>query len=291
MTRKAIFVSIDGMTDQLGQAQVLPYLVGLSASGFSVEVVSAEKKANFEKNYEQVNLIMETNAIEWHYNFYDSSVPLISQRRNFKRLKKLTEERIEANNDNVFLHCRSYLPGLIGLYYKRKENIPFIFDMRGFWADERIDGSIWSLKNPIHKQLYNFFKKKEKEMLLEADEVVTLTHAARLEINTWQLPKIPSIHVIPCCADVKHFVLQDKHAISELRKNLKIASDRFVVGYLGSLGTWYMQHEMLDFFVELLKTKSNALFFFVTNDRKEDVLAAAAKRGIAKENVLVRAAS
>ncbi|MDP2387258.1 MAG: glycosyltransferase [Bacteroidota bacterium] len=291
MTRKAIFISIDGMTDQLGQSQVLPYLAGLSASGFSVEIVSAEKKLNFEKNFEQVNAITKAANITWNYNFYESSIPVVSQRKNFKRLKKLTEERILANNKNVFLHCRSYLPGLIGLFFKRKLNIPFIFDMRGFWADERIDGNIWSLKNPIHKRLYSFFKKKEKEMLLAADEVVTLTINAKKEIVSWPLPKQPNIHVIPCCADVQHFVIQEKQKIVELKERLGIPYANFVVGYLGSLGTWYMQNEMLDFFKEVLKIKPDATFFFVTNDKKEDVIAAANVRGIASEHLVIKAAS
>ncbi len=163
--------------------------------------------------------------------------------------------------------------------------------MRGFWADERIDGNIWSLQNPIHKRLYSFFKKKEKEMLLAADEVVTLTNNAKKEINSWSLPKQLSIEVIPCCADVQHFVIQEKHKVVELKEKLGIPYANYVVGYLGSLGTWYMQNEMLDFFKELLKINPDATFFFVTNDKKEEVIAAASERGIESEHLIICPAS
>ncbi len=42
----SVFLSYDGMTDPLGQSQVLPYLEGLAASGHRIHIVSAEKSTN-----------------------------------------------------------------------------------------------------------------------------------------------------------------------------------------------------------------------------------------------------
>ena len=50
MFNRFLFLSIDGMTDQLGQSQVLPYLIGLSGKGYRISIVSCEKEVNFEKN-------------------------------------------------------------------------------------------------------------------------------------------------------------------------------------------------------------------------------------------------
>ena len=41
------------------------------------------------------------------------------------------------------VHARSYVPALIGLLIKRLTGAHLLFDMRGFWADERIDGGLW----------------------------------------------------------------------------------------------------------------------------------------------------
>ena len=40
--KTVIFVSYDGLTDALGQSQVLPYVIGLSQKGYAMHVVSFE---------------------------------------------------------------------------------------------------------------------------------------------------------------------------------------------------------------------------------------------------------
>jgi len=45
-----IFISLDGMTDPLGQSQVLPYLGGLSKLGYNFWIISLEKEEAFLKN-------------------------------------------------------------------------------------------------------------------------------------------------------------------------------------------------------------------------------------------------
>jgi glycosyltransferase involved in cell wall biosynthesis len=290
MTKKALFVSIDGMTDQLGQSQVLPYLCGLRKKGFEIEICSCEKPANLAKNQDTVAELLRAEGIQWHYCIYETKVPVVSQRKNFKKLSKLVNDRIEANQKKVFLHCRSYLPGLIGLTFKTKYKVPFIFDMRGFWADERIDGNIWKLKNPVQRNLYAWFKKKEKEMLQHADHVVTLTHSAKREIGSWNIPGIKGITVIPCCADLDHFRIYDAKQKAEARSAVDLQPQDFVVGYLGALGTWYMLDEMLDFCAEAMKVNERTKLFFVTNDNAEIVLEAAEKKGIPSDRIHVKAA-
>ena len=74
---------------------------------------------------------------------------------------------------------------MAGLHLQRKYGVKFIFDMRGFWADERVDGKIWNLSNPIFNTIYKYFKKKEKAFLEEADYIISLTEHARDVIHTW----------------------------------------------------------------------------------------------------------
>jgi glycosyltransferase involved in cell wall biosynthesis len=168
------------------------------------------------------------------------------------------------------VHCRSYLSAIVGLVMKKKFKTKFLFDMRGFWADERIDGKIWSLANPVFKVVYNFFKRKEKQFFLESDYVISLTQNGKDEICSWNgFNQLESkIQVIPCCADLTKFdptQITDSKKI-ELQQNLKIEPNQFVLGYVGSIGTWYMLDEMLDFF-KIQKLKNEKLhFLFLTKD-------------------------
>ena len=289
MFNRFLFLSIDGMTDQLGQSQVLPYLIGLSGKGYRISIVSCEKEVNFEKNKDIIHPLVVKHNITWHYSFYQNKIPIVSQLQNFFSLRKIAIKEVKANRNTV-LHCRSYLPALIGLQLKKKFNCKYIFDMRGFWADERIDGNIWRLKNPIHSILYKYFKRKEIELVENADYIVTLTNCAKKEVQGWKIKALPIITVIPCCADINHFTISNEEDKVVTKTKLNIPENAFVVGYLGAIGTWYMLNEMLDFFAELKKQKRNAVLFFVTADDKERILRSALEKSILPSSIIIQPA-
>jgi glycosyltransferase involved in cell wall biosynthesis len=279
------------MTDPLGQSQVIPYLQGLVKAGHSVWLLSCEKPARFEKEKITIAKLLSESSIEWLPIKYTSSPPVFSTLWDVNALKKAASECIEANEIDV-LHCRSYISALVGEYAQKKYGTKWIFDMRGFWADERVDGGIWKLSNPLFKTIYNFFKRKEKDYLKKADAVISLTQNAKDEILSWKGFEKTPITVIPCCADLSLFKMrsqQDETVIS-LRNELKIPDDSFVLSYLGSLGTWYMLDEMLDFFIVLKQKFPNAIFLFITGDSEEMVFAKSRSKGINDNSIRIRSA-
>ena len=289
-----IFVSIDGMTDPLGQSQVLPYMLGLAKKGYKISIVSCEKKENWEQHHRTIESITSEAGISWEYCFYKTGKPFVSQLQNYLALKKLVTSRASATNaDNTVLHCRSYLAGLIGLSCKKKFKSGFIFDMRGFWADERIEGGIWDKANPIGSFLYSYFKKKEIELLVHSDAIISLTHKAKSIILDWNLGiKESKITVIPCCADLVHF---SKNNIEELRlitlqNKFPQLNNKFVLSYVGSLGTWYMADEMLEFF-KVLSQKVDGHFLFITKDSEALVHQAAKKHQVPLDKLTVVSSS
>jgi len=46
---RILYISYDGMTDPLGQSQVIPYLIGLSQKGYVITIISCEKEDKFKK--------------------------------------------------------------------------------------------------------------------------------------------------------------------------------------------------------------------------------------------------
>jgi len=292
-TKTFLFVSIDGMTDPLGQSQVLPYLVGLAKQGNKIGIVSCEKKENWNAHHQVIENIIKQAGISWDYCFYKTGKPFISQQQNYKSLKKIAFQKIKDTNSQTILHCRSYLAGLIGLKAKQKFNTGFIFDMRGFWADERIEGGIWSKSKPIGAYLYSFFKKKEKEMLIQSDAIISLTHKAKSIILNWNLGINDSkITVIPCCADLNHFAKENmnQEQFIQLQNKYPQIKDKFVLSYVGSLGTWYMADEMLEFF-KVLSQKTKAIFLIITKDDESIVHEAAKKHGVDLNQLIIVSSS
>jgi glycosyltransferase involved in cell wall biosynthesis len=241
------------MTDPLGQSQVIPYLQGLSAAGHKVWLISFEKPERYSSGKERIQTLLKSAGIEWLPQQYTSKPPVISTVRDVRTMRKVAYSLIEKEQIEV-LHCRSYISALVGQSAKKRFKTKFIFDMRGFWADERVDGGLWKLSNPLFKSIYTFFKKKEKQYLLEADATVSLTQNAADEIHRWKGFEHVPITVIPCCADLDLYVRPSDTDIQQMRRSLGIQPGAFVLSYLGSLGTWYMLPEMMRFFKVLLHT-------------------------------------
>ena len=170
------------------------------------------------------------------------------------------------------VHCRSYIAADIGLEMKKRLGVKFFFDMRGFWADEKKDGGSWNIENPVFRQVYKYYKRKEIQYLQNADQVISLTQAGKKEILQW--PEVNSqvpVEVIPCCADMDHFSLTDEEQKKMSREYLRIAKNDLVISYLGSVGTWYMLTEMLQFFARVKNTFSAAKFLFVTQAPRKTI--------------------
>jgi len=286
-----LYLTYDGLTDPLGQSQILPYLEGLSKLGHEITVISFEKgNAYLSDSIGSLDSQGKMKVIPLKYH---KSPPVLSTIFDIYHLKKEVMKIIKSQKIDI-IHCRSYITSLVGLWAKRKFGIPFIFDMRGFWPDERVEGKLWNLSNPLFEWIYKFFKKKELEYLSESDAIISLTHNAKNEILTWDKVKLSAkkVHVIPTCANFDLFDPKSIGAddVAAVRSELGIKKDDFILLYLGSLGTWYMLDEMLDFFEELkiVKSKQNisCKFLFVTRD-KGVLQNALSKRNLSDQDIII----
>jgi len=288
--KNVLYISYDGMTDPLGQSQVIPYLVTLSERGFAFTILSFEKKDRYAQRKDQIKAILDSAGIRWEPLMYTKSPPVLSTLYDYYRMKR-TASGLHRSMNYSLVHCRSYIPALAGLVLKRKYNLPFVFDMRGFWADERVDGQLWNLKNPLFKTIYRFFKKKEIEFINQSAAIVSLTNAAKSEILKWKNLQVEpaKITVIPCCVDTALFDL-DKVTTDQqqlVRQRLRISNDTFVLGYLGSIGTWYMLDDMLQFFKSLKREIAGAKFLFITEDDPENITEKARQFDISTEYIII----
>lgn len=300
-----LYLSYDGLTDPLGQSQILPYIQGLSKVGYTITLVSFEKPDRYKTGKERIEKICASSNIDWHPLEYTKNPPVFSTLYDIDKLQKKAEELHKAKNF-ALIHCRSYITSLVAVRLKANFKIPFIFDMRGFWADERVDGKIWNLQNPVYKTIYRYFKKKERKFLEQADAVVSLTHAGKQELENWfnenpifggdenyynydrTAAILKKTTVIPCATDLDHFDLT--RISSNKRKWLGavygIDPNHEYLGYVGSLGTWYMAEEMLNLYHHLLQTRPKLRFLILSHDDLEDLRGKADKLGIPRSFII-----
>jgi glycosyltransferase involved in cell wall biosynthesis len=245
-----LYISYDGMLEPLGQSQVIAYLEGLAVTR-RIHLISFEKASDWRDNGRRTATERRLSevGIRWHPLRYHKSpsAPATAYDVAFGTILAIA---LTLRHRLNIVHARSYVAGLIALAIKRATGAKFLFDMRGFWADERVDGGLW----PKDGRLYRMAKALERRFLLAADHVVTLTHAAAAEIRRFPYlsGKAPPISVIPTCADLDRFAIQGPPATSP-----------FVLGYVGSVGTWYLLDEMLRCFRELQAIQPDARLLLV----------------------------
>jgi len=290
LSKNLLFITYDGLTDPLGQSQILPYFMALSQKGHQVTILSAEKPESYEKSGSAVRSLLTTSGIEWVHVDYQNKIPILSTLITIFKMKEKGIKLAKKKGFSLY-HCRSIIPTLIGFSVKKRFPAPLVYDIRGFWADERIDGKLWNLNHPMYRIIYRFFKKREEQAYQRADRIVTLTKAARevLEQN-YQINR-EKIAVVPCMADLEHFNPEKiDYSLREklIRSDEKLKS-KLIVGYCGSLGTRYMLEEMIRFFKCVRELHKQAIFYVITkSDRLE--LNQLIKLEKLEESVVVQAA-
>lgn len=236
--------------EPLGQSQVWQYLRSLGKL-HTVILLSFEKPDDLADTHlkKRIALELKDAGIKWFPLRYHKRLSAIATLYDLFRGTGVAIYAVLKYKIKI-VHARSYVASVIALIIKRLLKVKFIFDMRGFWPDERVDGGIW----PGNSKIYKVAKWFERKFLLNADVIVSLTHAGIVEIK--KFPYLLGINktfeVIPTCANLKLFKPLQKPTNGE-----------FTLGYVGSVGTWYLFDEVLHTYKSLCKAKSGSRLLII----------------------------
>lgn len=277
MTAGVLYLSYSGMLEPLGQSQVLAYQERLAAD-HTIHIVSFERAGDWA-NVAQRDAAAKRMAdagIHWHPLRYHKRFSILATFWDitcgaYKGWRLVREHRLSI------VHARSYVPSVMALVIKRLTGARYVFDMRGFWVDERVDGAIWK-RDGIAYRVGKWF---EKRFLLSADHVVSLTHAGIRELERFDYlgGAIPPSSVIPTCADLLRF------------KPQKRPESGLVLGYVGSVGTWYLFDEVVAAFRLLLELRPEAQLLVINRNDHTYVRERLGVGGVPMEAVEIRAAT
>lgn len=265
MSNSVLFISYDGLLDPLGGSQILPYLHSIRQHPRPLHILSYEKPARFKAGGKLLKAELASFGIGW--------TPL-SFTTHFGRLGKLWDLSrmyevalyLQLKHRFGVIHCRSYQAMQVGALLRKLTGVKVLFDMRGLWVDERVDGDIWKLDNSIDASIFKLYKHVESSLLLSASHIVALTERVVPELYKLSPDMSAPITVIPCCADFEHFILPTAKQRMATRQELGLPEKAFVLSYLGSLGTWYMLDEMLQLFGKAAAEREEVHFLLITKD-------------------------
>ena len=272
---RVLYISYDGALDPLGQSQVVPYLEGLSALGHTFSLLTFEKPTRWGREARRLAMEARLRAagVRWHPLPYHKRPPVASTAWDLLGGLRASAAIIRRDRTEL-VHARSYPSSLIALRLRRKLGIPFLFDMRGLYAEERVDGGLW----PPDGRVYRLVKRLEAAFLREAAGVITLTHASEPIVSSLmgQAGTGAPLAVIPTSVDLEHF------------RPVPPGTRPFTLAYVGSVGTWYLLDEMMQFGKAVLDLDGEARLLFLTNDGTGAVRQAAAAAGVVPERLTVK---
>jgi|LWDU01.1.fsa_nt_gi glycosyltransferase involved in cell wall biosynthesis len=282
MNNDVLYISYDGILEPLGQSQVLSYLEGLSKERM-IYLISFEKSSD-QKNkflYKKISGRIKNADIQWYPLTYHKKITMIATLYDIFCATMLSFWLVFRYNLKI-VHARSYVASVSALILKFFFGTYYVFDMRGFWADERVDGDIWK-KNGF---LYRMAKRLERSFLLNADVVVSLTSKAVDEMRKFSYldGKMPHFEIITTCADLELFrpKANGDNTKGVQAKHLKI-------GYVGSVGVWYLFEEALDYFKLLKDIVPDARLHIINKGGHDYINKCLNSLGISKESVFLEA--
>jgi glycosyltransferase involved in cell wall biosynthesis len=275
-------VSYDGVLEPLGESQVLQYLEGL-ARNYPILLMSFEKPSDWADASRRRAMMQRTAAcgIRWIPLRYTKSPVLISTAYDI--LRGLLSSIYFALRYRVkFVHARSYVPSVIALSMKRLLGTGFIFDMRGFWPDERVNAGQWDAEGRVYRTAKWF----ERRFLKSADVIVSLTHAAAKEMRTRPYLKSDKldIEVIPTCVNSGLFRPVDR---PDDDKAQLASESKFVLGCVGSVTGWSRFDAVLDFFACLTKRRPEARLLVLNRGQHDQIHQLIGEKKIPAESIQV----
>lgn len=257
--RSAIFISNNGLADHIGKAQVLPYLSGLAAQGHAIRTLTVETRENWADPDQTADI---TNAPLTRTAIWRKPGRLNRLSMPF-RLSHRLDRMIRAQRPDL-LHCRSYMPLAATLTAARRHDLPMIFDMRGFWIDQRIEGGFWSPDTLTGRLLIRRFRQLESAALARSAAIVVLTQDAKEVVQSHPAYRGAPIAVIPCSVDQSHF-RYDPALRAETRAHMGIADGETVVTYLGSASGLYRMDLVYRFYDALRARKGPCRLLLIGN--------------------------
>lgn len=279
---RVLYLTYDGLMEPLGQSQVLPYLQRL-AHGHTITLVSYEKPDDLADTatYRRLEADVRKAGIEWvalRYHrhptslatSYDLAVGLIVT------MSLALRRRIQL------VHVRSYVPAVLALALKKVLKTRFIFDMRAFWADQRVECGAWRRDS----LLYRAAKWFERRFLTSADVVVSLTHAGVSAMREFDYLRDnpPRFEVITTCTDLELFHPADA---GSYQRNESERS--FTLGFVGSLGPWYMFDLMIDCFKILRERRPDARLLIINQQMHAQIRRQLEVAGVPQDCVEIKA--
>jgi glycosyltransferase involved in cell wall biosynthesis len=281
-----LYICYQSVTEPLTQTQVLAYLEGLTLVGYQVILLTFEPRrlsANEEHAWQSR---LSLRGLIWHWVRYHKHPRVPATAWDIVN-GAVQGVRLGRRYNIRAVHARGHVAGLMAIQIKRVTGARFLFDIRGFMAEEYADAGLWK----AHGTIFRMVKRVERRLVSVADAIVVLTGKAHALLHEWYGREVrgKTIDVIPCCVDMRvwrNVESRRTHQFDAGRPNAR----PFVFVYVGKLGGWYLT-EVMTAFVAAARDRIGSLRWQVWTQSDPSVLEEFIReRGLESEVVIGSAA-
>lgn len=274
---RSLYICYFPITEPLVQTQVVAYLAGLAARGHTIHLLTYETESLAAQQRRAWRKKLREQGISWHHLRYHKRPTLPATLFDVLcgvliGLRLIRRHRLQA------VHARAHVPAAMGLILKKLTGCRLIFDIRGLMAEEYEDSGIWTRDGLP----FRITKATERACIRAADGIVVLTE----RVQKFLFPQAANgqtgagasaaLQIIPCCADLSQIEAQGDERES-MRSKLGL-DGKTVMVYVGKFGGWYLQAEMVDFFVAA-KRQIPDLHFLVLTQSEPALIESEFERG------------
>jgi hypothetical protein len=253
--KKILYISLDGALEPLGFSQVYRVVEGLGRRGLPYVLLSLEKPADLADmgRVEELDERLRRAGVTWLRAPYVSGGGGRAAAQNVATLIRHAFVTC-ARGEVGLVHARGYVPGLAAHALRRTLRVPYVFDARGYWIDERVDEGQWFTTPPrlaagrlVERNLYAGAAATVSLTQLQADDIAS----GRFGPNRDR----PAV-CITTCADFEDFKLKDTStAPAEIRARLQ---GKLVLGLVGSINASYQTDKMIALAKRVLQKRADA---------------------------------
>jgi glycosyltransferase involved in cell wall biosynthesis len=262
-----LWIAYDGVLAGPGRSQVVPYLEALARRGGRMRLLTWEKPEPLHSSaHGALRTRLESLGIRWLALPYHRRPTVPATAVDLLRGLASGADLVRGAG---LVHARSVLSALVARPLARLAGVPWIFDTRGFWADERVDGGLWPAGGALHRTA----RSVEEAAIRAADGLVVLTR--RAEAILLERGATAPLRVIPTCVDLERFRPDAPPPAST--ESLR---GRRVWLLLGATGTWYLRDAMLDFCRDALAADPGAAVLVLSEEHHDEIRQGLRRRGI-----------
>lgn len=206
MNRTVLYIAWNSVEEPLVHSQVLAYLKGLAGRNWRFVLVTLEAGRSrqwlLEQNQRLVAALADTPAagkLVWQPVQVPAALARLGTAGRLWRAMVHLESLLRRQ-PVALIHARSYLPAWLAMRLAARHGLPWLFDARGFWVDEKADkGSL-----AVDSWLYRRLKAVEEKLYRQSQAVVMLAESGAKTLRRWLSPHIP-VRIIPTCVDTERF--------------------------------------------------------------------------------------